>query len=458
MHRIVLAVLLALTPTVASAQVIKTHNAPDRTQYDSPADWPVVSSQCHWSAIGANTQGDRVDTLGFNPTGEILDAAHVHVEVKFPLYGELSGPITVPFTVVLRDLKGIVFLWGARPWQAADATNDSTDWFWDATQSSTAPLMRGDPNAAMGVQTFTGHFTFHPRHDWHGFDAWDTAGQAQFDNGDQMTVHSIVSYWNNVDPNAPITLGTQGAASEPFMGTDCDPIAANAPGDVFGANEMFVNNYLPTSAVNGKWTLPPNSDEASATDPATVSPTNPNGSKFAAGPVNFTNSYGQTIPSTGGSCQTRRDLNFHMGIPGVTVSEIDAQGLISCQTSIDNTGLPVGNHTWGFIRFQPENTKRTNEVASLLVINVPNDSTVGTPPPVCTAPDILVGGQCITPAPPPPVLACAPPAVLQGSSCVTPPPPPPPPPPAETFTTICTVQVQIGTQGSVRTQSSCAAN
>jgi polyvinyl alcohol dehydrogenase (cytochrome) len=60
------------------------------------------------------------------------------------------------------------------------------------------------------------------------------------------------------------------------------------------------------------------------------------------------------------------------------------------------------------------------------------------PPPVCTPPQILQGGVCVTPPCVPPqvlqggvcvtVPVCTPPQVLQGGVCVTPPPPPPPPP------------------------------
>ncbi|HUK36517.1 MAG TPA: PASTA domain-containing protein [Vicinamibacterales bacterium] len=382
---------LLLLPLRAQAQVLTVHNAPDRIVYNTSAEWPYDSFQCHWSAVGANITGDHVDVLGFNPNKTVLDPAHVHLEVSFPRYAEINGPIVVPFTVVLRDFNGTFGVWGAGPYHAADPSDDASGWFWDATQSSTAPAMTGDPNAPMGVQTFTGHFTMHPRSNFHGWDAFTMAGQASFNNGDVMQVAMIEGYWNNVNPNAPVTITAQGPAIYPFVGTVCSPIAANAPGDSFGDNEMFVNDFLPTAPLSGRWSSPLNTDcDQNANNPSTHLPAVVGVN--AGVPAACTNSYGgSTLLNTIGSYQTRRDLNFHMGIPGVTVQEIDQTGIIPSPINLDNTGLPVGTHKWGMIRFQPENSLKTNGVASLLVLTttVPEGGSTAPAPLSVTIPNVV---------------------------------------------------------------------
>jgi hypothetical protein len=412
---------------------IVCHGCPDRATYTFLDEIPFDSLQDHWSAKGANLFGDFLDVLGFNPAKTILDAAHTHVEcgkpstvaplgtTNYARYGEYSGPMHFDCQVVLRDLKGTVGVWPVVHYKSA---NDQR-WYhvvWDDTGTSQQPLMIGNPFAPMGVQTFKFHFDMDPRANFHGFDQVDIGTHTAFTNVDVVDSDHLFSYWNNVDPSAPITMTSQGPADKPVWGVLTAPFvnpAINA-GDTFGQNIVLLENYVPTAPLAGAWKLPPTSNEINTNDPLTED-ANGHGTPFRFGPVAFTNSYGQTVPSTAGSCQVRRNQNFHMedlsnlgadglpamkGVYGTETSRVDQSQTIACQVVIDNTGLPTGDVTYAIERFQPENNIATNAVGSLIVIHVPvPDGTTPIdlpPPPVCTPPAVLQGTVCVTPVVPPP--------------------------------------------------------
>jgi hypothetical protein len=435
------------------------HGCPDRATYRFVEDIPFDSLQSHWSARGANLYGDFPDVLGFNPKGTVLDAAHAHLQcgskhlapagtTNYARYGEYSGPMHFDCEVVIRDLKGYVFLWDATHFKSSNAQR----WYhvvWDDTGTAAQPLMIGNPAAPMGVQTFKFHFDMDPRENFHGWDQVDVGLHAHFDNGDEFDADHLFPYWNNVDPTAPITMMSQGLADKPVWGVLTAPFVNPAlhSGDTFGQNIVMVENYLPTAPLAGAWTLPPTPNEASTTNPITRDAQG-HGPTFASGPVAFTNSYGQTVPSTDGSCQVRRNQNFHMedlsqlgpdglptmkGIYGTETSRVDQSQTIACQLVIDNTGLPPGDVTYAIERFQPENNIATNAVGSLIVIHVP-------------VPD---GSTPIDVPPPSPPPTCVPPAVLTNGQCVTP-PPPPPPAPIPTLTTIQMCAIETFSDGSVK--------
>jgi len=319
--------LLALVPSLAHAQVLRTHGAPDRSVYNSKAEWPTDSFQCHWAASGASGHSDMQDTLGFNPTGELGMPAHIHLNLTHARYAEISGTWQVDFIILAFHFDGVI----GGPWAAVfKSAQVAHDWWFDDTQSSTAPAMSGDPN---GIRQWTGHFSIDPRVGYKGWDVIEMAVEARFTNKDVMDVEALESYYNASNPDLAET------PAQPFMGTICSPFVFNDE-SVFGANEMFVDDFLPTTALNGPW--------------RTTTEIEPYRTQLGS-PVAFTNSYGgSALLSTIGAYQTRHDQDFHNGKPGVIVSEVDSTGIIPAAIKIDNSGLPVGAHPWAMIRFQPE--------------------------------------------------------------------------------------------------------
>jgi hypothetical protein len=353
--------MLALVPSLADAQVLKTHGAPDRSVYNSRAEWPTDSFQCHWAAIGASGHSDMRDTLGFNPTGQLGMPAHIHLHLTHPRYAEISSTWVVDFIILAFHFDGVVY----GPWAAVfKSPQVAHDWWFDDTQSSTPPAMNGDP---IGIRQWTGHFSIDPRVGSKGWDIIEMAVEAHFTNKDVMDVEALESYYNLSNPDLPET------PAGPFMGTICSPFVFNDE-SVFGSNEMFVDDFLPTAPVNGKW--------------ETTTEIEPYRTQVGS-PTAFTNSYGgSSLLSTIGSYQTRHDQDFHNGKPGVIVSEVDSTGIIPGAIKIDNSGLPVGAHPWAMIRFQPEKLNPQNGVASLLVIQVPNTTAVAPPPPPPSVPPL----------------------------------------------------------------------
>src|SRR5262245_48124110 len=75
--------------------------------YTDPSEWPFLSHQTHWAT--PETNGKPFDeTLGLlNPA-----SAHIHFEWAFPYWGEITGPITVPFRMKAFNHRGTFYLDG----------------------------------------------------------------------------------------------------------------------------------------------------------------------------------------------------------------------------------------------------------------------------------------------------------------------------------------------------------
>ena len=75
-----------------AAQTI--HGHPQKAAYASPAEWPFLSSQCHW----------KVNNV----------LAHTHVEVTAPVYSEWTGgTLKVPVQFQLFHTAGKITQCGA---------------------------------------------------------------------------------------------------------------------------------------------------------------------------------------------------------------------------------------------------------------------------------------------------------------------------------------------------------
>src|SRR4029078_12564753 len=79
--------LVVFSAFSVAAQPLAIHAHPQKATYESPAEWPFLSDQCHWMVDGV--------------------LAHTHVEMSVPIYAELTpGRITMPITFKLFHTSG----------------------------------------------------------------------------------------------------------------------------------------------------------------------------------------------------------------------------------------------------------------------------------------------------------------------------------------------------------------
>jgi hypothetical protein len=140
--RYVVAIVVAVLLTVsraASAQPIHGHS--QLAAYSSRAQWPTDSAQCHWMPADAVVP----------PAAAMI--GHTHVDMKFPRYAEVDGPMTINFTLKLFHVSGSITGIYAGVFKGPSAR----DVVWDDTGTADPPLMIGDPH---GLKIWTGHLTF----------------------------------------------------------------------------------------------------------------------------------------------------------------------------------------------------------------------------------------------------------------------------------------------------------
>jgi hypothetical protein len=391
--------LLLLAATCVQAQALPIHDHPQKTAYASPDEWPCDSAQAHW----------------------FLHPGHTHVDLCFPRYAELAGPIVVKFAVKLFHTPGIAGDVIMRTYKGATLAHDIV---WDATGTSTPPPLIGDPNA---LKTWTGHFTIEPDPGTHGWYAISIEATTVFENGESSFVQLLEPFWSMVDPSADVPAGEFNA---PGLSTQA----------VF--NSLTHTNYGTQIVKFTRLVNPvPFSRELGPLDLLPIAP--------LSGPwppsMAFTKGYGaKDLPHAVTS--EVLDLDLHNGIDGLTLTSIEStdenDGAANLPLILDPAVIaasvkPAGSpHHKLAVRRDQFTVDGEEHSTTLLVIDV--DVADGTLP---------------APLPPPPV--CTPPAMLMNGQCMT---PPPPPPPAETFTTVCTVQFQSGSAGHTQTVSSCPSH
>jgi hypothetical protein len=343
--------LVGLFSFPAQAQ-IALHGHPQKAVYGSPAEWPTFSTpQCHW-------RSETVQSAAITPL------EHVHFDLNAPFYGELSGPLVVPFTVTLFHLSG-QSVFGDRLYGARDVV-------WDATGSSVSPPLIGDP---MGIVLFTGHLTLDPTlsspwttaHGWYGT---EFQVETYFAGGDTMVNELIAPFYSVVDPTQPETPVTP--LSHEYMAA-CIPIDATHPDIIWGVNFVQTPDYLPVAPITAPMTL-----------------------------WMDTAGYGaQGLPPA--TFQQRLDLNLHAGIPGTILKQVVQEGDIQTSITIDPAVLGAGTHKIAIFRNQ-QSTDGLAEVNTLFVMPITVGDSVP-PPTTCTDPTALNNGgplPCVYPTVPPP--------------------------------------------------------
>jgi hypothetical protein len=324
MKSILLSIALLL-PSIALAQPI--HGTQD--SYASRAEWPVTSAQSHWD----------------DDTSSI---AHTHLDLKFPRNAEIAGPFVVDFIITAFHVDGELTAQGESWIWDGDSRPRPTDWFWDATQSSTSPRLLGDPN---GIKQWTGHFTIQPGTNVrHGDRALVGRVNTFLKNGTIMITSNTVPYWAVDDVSLPAKIGLPASSSATDIATP------NTTADFgYGSSIIEVRSVIPHKPF-------------STVQPLIVS------------------SYGyqqRGLPPA--ELRMIVDPDYHNGDFGRTIfsmSQPDGGGPDrSITLNLDPAQIGSGAHKIVLMRFQP-NHDGTEEQDTLLVFNVlVGDDVIIVPPP-----------------------------------------------------------------------------
>jgi hypothetical protein len=264
------------------------------------------------------------------------------------------------------------------------------DWFWDATGSSTPPVLRGDPTPGT-VLAWTGHVTFEPPtiasggplHGWFG--TW-LGTETSFDDVSRTLVKAWVPMYSTVDLSAPENVIACCMTSPTSFAEGFSFGAPTGSALEYGDSTIRTNDFLPLPTVP-------------MIGPMTVH-------------VSFVGYRNRAVDLPPATLQMRHDFDFHHNKPGI----IDWQKLDTFDgdqgpetLTIDPAVLGPGAHKVGFIRTQ-SNPDGTETASTLMVFDVLVDSSV--PPPTCQDPTAInIGGPlpCVFPPPQPPTttLTCA---------------------------------------------------
>jgi hypothetical protein len=287
---------------------MKIHGHPQKSDYLSPAEWPTVSCQGHWQpAIDPD-----------NPT-----IGHIHFDITAPLYAEVSEPFTCLFAVHLFKVKGEAKF-------AIDRTELVKEITWDATGTTEAPRLIGDP---LGEKVWTGKLTIDPAQFANhpapkkGFFIVILQTLLFFANGDSAVMEAQPEFYSMLDPTAEET------PSFPYFGSHFSPFSSRS-GTQWGVNLVDVSGYLPLAPIDKPWNLRINTAGYGAKDLSSA------------------------------TYEQRADLDLHHDIPGRLLDSVVAIGDISRDAVLDPGVLGLGPHKMAFFRTQPDK----QEMAATLVV------------------------------------------------------------------------------------------
>jgi hypothetical protein len=339
-------------PHVVAAQTI--HGDPQDAAYASPAEWPTISSQCHWLAPNVNAMGTP---------------AHTHVDMKFPLYAEESlAPFTVPFTLTMYHTAGKI------------TTIEGTLGNVVTLNAGKVLPLAGDP---MGVVAYTGTVTFNP--------SLGVASGAVPKHGWYPALLRVVTQYNNRDVavnQLRLSVYSVIDVTQPEV----------KPGDGTGirttSNCQVTDFSDPQNLGNARWQS--NIMEFLQILPV-LGPITP-GTPWKMFPLAYNYGAVQGLPP--GIFELRVDPDIHNGIPGTTIDSQTGSSVVGLPDVLPNN-VPDGTHKLMWMWRRP-NFGGDKELDSLIVflVNVgpggaaqpPNNSQVPGPPPPQPPP----------PPPPPP--------------------------------------------------------
>jgi hypothetical protein len=345
MNRVLSGLLVTLVFVgVASAQTIHQYPYDSTvTSYSSPSSWPLISGQCHWRPANNNTDTTNTPQLMSPKTG------HTHIELNVPIYGEITGDIIVPFTIMMFQVDG--YIDGLE--SPYSEYNNISDIVYD---NNPGQYLLGDPN---GLKVWTGHFTMHfgP---FHGWVKQPIGVHTYFFSSDQTRNRLAIPLYILTDPSLPEYVSDTPSEDKQTNircngGSQRDPAGTG----IFGVNIVQYNAYMPILAPI-KTAIPES--------------------------IPFSYNYGGAFLFAPGTAMTRFDMDLHHGVSGTFIqSQMVNQGDLSTLSSpFDPTILGPGTHKVAAIWQQdtgagiPGSTTPNEQMSALLVVSV----TVGdTPPP-----------------------------------------------------------------------------
>jgi len=392
MKRWLFALAFVLLPHILWAQPI--HGHPQKAAYMSASEYPNLSCQTHW-APGENPVVPPADAptvdLATGKFGNSTISHAVHLDLKAPIYREVTGPITFAGTLMQFHFAGVSVIDPSRFELYRDIV-------WDETGTSTPPDLHGNPT---GLTMHGFHITMDPTlpigghaAPAHGWFVAELQAMSFFDNGDSVITGNMPPFYSMLDPNA------DERSSYPLV--DCRSYAASSrrPDHAWGITFTETGQYLPLAPISVPWTN-----------------------------IWSSAGYGGSNPEAA-SLDQRADLDLHSGNSGRVIYHLQRAGDIFEAVTIDPAVLGNGPHKVATIRTQPDGPEM---VATLAVITITVDPNA---PPV----------ECCAVAPPPPVVTstCQDPGATNIGGplpCVF---TPPPPPPAETFSLATTELSNLG--------------
>lgn len=326
---------------------MKIHGHPQKAEYATDgSDWPMPEAQGWW------------------PEHDPIEAGHLHLGVKFPLWAEITdmSQIVCPFTLKLHDVAGVIGSFTGKHIKSI---------LWNDTGSSTPPVMRStDPGLnewsgkltldwTLGEQPWIGDFF--PKHGWYG--TLFTA-RALFDNGDLLETQLVVSFFSVLDTSVPEVPASQqghpGVVISSRVTVSNQTIPDNISAKTLGGTSFGVM----VSEVNDWWPLLPFD-----LDWPTV--------------VNFYN-YTSNTPLPDGLFEQIMDANLHGTPPsippnhGTTLFTVPAGvlGIPNMPLTLKPAAMGAGNHK-NLLRWRQE---RNGESLSS-VLSLPLTIGPGVPPP-----------------------------------------------------------------------------
>lgn len=169
---------------------VDLHGHPTKATYASPEEMPCVDHQAHWQP--ANAAGD----LG-----------HVHIGVRYPLYGRVSQPFRVPVSIKMFHIEGQIDNYELTLTGYFRATHNPVvpgSLIWDTCQCGSIPMADriGDPH---GLKEITGSFVIDPAQGGilHGWFPVDMEVRVQLTNGDLLMARGKLSLYSVVDTSVP---------------------------------------------------------------------------------------------------------------------------------------------------------------------------------------------------------------------------------------------------------------
>lgn len=355
---------------------MKIHGHPQKTDYaDDLSDClPFLSFQEHWRPGSGMPQTFPVVPVGLSSADP--QTAHTHLDmVKPPLYGEITGPLTIHGTLKLFHTAGkVVYL--------LSPLNQIRDVIWEDTGTATPPELVGDP---MGLKQWNFSCIYDPTRlnnlfppspstPPHGWFLFQLAAKTVYDNGDSNIVVALVSMYSKMDPTQP---EQPWSGSGPAVGAGCAPNTLRRPElNKFGnqMGELFSQyvGMIPLAPIQTPW--------------------NTSGFFYAYAALEGVKE-GFKFPD--GTLTVRRDADFHVGKPGVDIvppQHFQGNAQFSPTPVVFDPAV-IGSGTHNIATFWQEPDGQGNDATAVFVFPLTVGEGGPPPPPPTTGPVPNVVGQ-----------------------------------------------------------------